>query len=53
MRDLMKKKVLFICTHNSARSQRALVGEIALLSWLCSAYDVPTAMITITFLIVP
>ena len=23
MRDLMKKKVLFICTHNSARSQMA------------------------------
>ena len=23
LRDLMKKKVLFICTHNSARSQMA------------------------------
>lgn len=28
------------------------VREIALLSWLSSAYDVPTAMVTTTFLIV-
>lgn len=85
MRDLMKKKVLFICTHNSARSQmaerliNALYGDkyeaysagteptevnpyaikamaelgIARASWLCGAYDVPTVMITTTFLIVP
>ena len=37
----------------TARANGQPVGEIALLSWLCGAYDVLTAMITTTFLIVP